>query len=151
MTDQITGCELHSLTTAVPSLPIFFYFACHPGNDGGGVLDEVQGRRHSSIADEGEDHICINTFAGVLCQELAGCGAWQMYHGSHRSAASRSKDWQETGGGPGDVRDLLLPLLGDAGFEALRCHRLLTQAGLCAGQGEAFQQRGPSFSFGDAA
>lgn len=139
MTGQTTGCELNSLTIAVPSLPIFFLFKCHLGNGCVGVLDEVQGRRHSSTADEGEDHICINTLLGAPCQELAGCGAWQVDHRSHGPAASRSNDWQESGAGPSNVRDLLLPLLGDAGFEALWCHSLLAQAGLCAGPREVFQ------------
>lgn len=137
MAGQILGCELNSLAITVPSLPIFFYFFCHLGHGGSGVLNEVRGRRHSSTADEEEDHICINTFVGALCLELAGWGAWQVRNRPHGPAASRSKDRQENGAGPSNVKDLLL--LGDAGFESLWCYSLLTQAGLCAGQGKVFQ------------
>lgn len=95
MAVQILGCELNSLTIAVPSLPILFYFICPLGNGGSGVLDEVHRRKHSSTADEEEDHVCINTFVGTLCLEFAGWGAWQVYHRSHGPAASRSKDCHE--------------------------------------------------------
>ena len=111
--------------------------------------NEVQGRRHSSTADEGEDHIGINTFVGALCQELAGWSAWQVYHRSHGPAASRGKDWQERGAGPSNVKDLLLLLLGDAGFESLWCHSLLTQARVCAGQEKYFRGLGSSLNSGD--
>lgn len=68
-----------------------------------------------------------------------------MYHTSHGPPASRSKDWQERGAGPSNVKDLLL--LGDVGFESLWCHSLLAQAGGCVGQRGVFQGTGAQLEF----
>lgn len=62
-----------------------------------------------------------------------------MYPRSQGPAPPSSKHCQERGAGSSNVRDLLLLLLGDAGFEALWCLSLLTRAGVCAGWGEVFQ------------
>lgn len=83
--DQILGCKLNILVTAVPSLPIPSYFICYLGNGGSAVLNEVPRRRQSSKTDEGEDHICINTSASVLCQKLEG---WECLAGESRITCS---------------------------------------------------------------
>lgn len=149
MTGQITGCELNSLTTAVASLPIFFYFICHPGNGGGGALGEAQGRRHACTADEGEDHICINTFVGELCQELTGGGwAWQVYHTDQLPLEART-----------DGREVLVLQM----WESCSCHcwevlaLRLYGATVCwhrqwyvLARGKYFRGLGSSLNFGDA-